>query len=547
MNEDKKEFIDQLEEVTGKSATLATDTETETPQDRHVKTFKGIRKVLLDEVEKIKRDAYDRAYQFYLLEHEKADEKTAKAYAEKARKRATPSTPLDVAIILKRFIHFVRVKPEAQNQKAPLYFFNPDKGVYVEDSEFLQDLISLLYPMTTEKQAFDTLYKIAHRSPLVKIQNDYTVIGNQVYNSKTQQFEPVNHNIIVTRKIKTSYNPRATEPIFNGWTVTKWLLDLFDGDEELYKLAIQIIKASVTGQSLKKIFWLMGEGGTGKGTFQQLLINLVGADNVATLKINELNKSRFTTSILLGKSLVIGDDVQKDVIIKDTSDMFSLTTGDIVTIEEKGKKPYSLKMNMTIIQSSNGFPRMNGDTAAINRRFRILAFSSKFKDKPNPKIKEDYIKRKELLEYLVKLAIETPQEDINPQQSQRLLHEEQKNINPILDFVERTFTEDLESEFIPNDFIWYCWKKYLDYFNQSFFKTERGLHRDIKQLLPPFIRAGVRTIPAGRQRHIGFYPREDVPPYADLATYSNGRETAEKRKKARKDRGYWNDKAKYKK
>ena len=68
----------------------------------------------------------------------------------------------------------------------------------------------------------------------------------------------------------------------------------------------------------------------------------------------------------------------------------------------------------------------------------------------------------------------------------------------------------------------------------------------IKQVLPPFFRAGVRTIPAGRQLHLGFYPKEDTPDYASLATYSNGRETPEKRKRPKQDRGYWNNKAKYK-
>lgn len=302
----------------------------------------------------------------------------------------------------------------------------------------------------------------------------------------------------------------------------------------------------ITGQSLQKIFWLYGEGGTGKGTFQQLLINLIGMENVASLKITGLSNSRFSTSILLGKSLVIGDDVQKDAVIKDTSDMFSLATGDIMTIEDKGKRPYSIRLNMTVVQSSNGLPRMNGDKSAIDRRFRILIFSSRFKDKPNPAIKKDYINRKEVLEYLVKLAIETPSEDINPKQSQTLLGEHQKDINPVLDFVEKTFREDLASEFIPNDFIWYCWKQYQDYFNQSFFKTERGLHRDIKQVLPPYIRTGVRTIPSGQQLHKGFYPKEDTPDYASLATYSNGRETPEKRKRPKQDRGYWNSKAKHK-
>ena len=36
--------------------------------------------------------------------------------------------------------------------------------------------------------------------------------------------------------------------------------------------------------SRKKSIWLFSDGNTGKGTYQQLIMNLVGIDNVATLK-----------------------------------------------------------------------------------------------------------------------------------------------------------------------------------------------------------------------------------------------------------------------
>ncbi|ETJ26142.1 Poxvirus D5 protein-like protein family protein, partial [human gut metagenome] len=57
------------------------------------------------------------------------------------------------------------------------------------------------------KQAFDTLYKIARQSQMKEIQGKYTVIGKQLYNAETGLFEEITPEIIVTRKIKTGYNP----------------------------------------------------------------------------------------------------------------------------------------------------------------------------------------------------------------------------------------------------------------------------------------------------------------------------------------------------
>jgi putative DNA primase/helicase len=449
-----------------------------------------------------------------------------------------PKNALGVALLLKRYFRFIRIKTAVATQRAPLYFYHADKGYYFEDDEQLKDFIYIVCPSLTEKQASDVLYKIAHGSPLREMQTDYTALGNMLYNSKLNTFEPFTPKVIVTRKINTNYNDKATQPNINNWIPENWLLELFDNDLELVKLSIQMIKACITGESLKKLFWLYGEGGTGKGTLQQLIINLIGIENVATLKITDLNKSRFTTSILIGKSVVIGDDVQKDVLIKDTSDLFSLTTGDIMTIEEKGKKPYSLQLLMTVIQSSNGFPRMDGDESAINRRFRILPFSQKFKGKPNSAIKDDYINRKNVLEYILKLAIETPTEDINPKKSQDLLNSYQEEINPVIGFTRSLFTSELASEFLPNSFVYFLWKGYLVYYEYSSVKKENALHREIKKHLPPNFKAGQRVIPAGREQHIGFYPKEDIPFYANL-TYSNGRQSPERRKNAKNERGYW--------
>lgn len=532
-------------------------------------TFKNIRGVMFDICQEIREQAYEEAYSEY-MESPKAREEiarieddvknylagetrqnpheelrrqkveiNAREVAEKAKKDALPKEPLGLAIMLRKYIRFMRVKPEAKGQRSPLYYYHPDRGVWEEDNEFLQDIMAIITPKLTEANAKDVLYKIARKSTMKPIAHDYTVIGDQLYNNKTGKFSQPTHKIAVTRRIDTRYNREASEPTINGWKPTAWLLELFDGDEELYRLAIQIIRATLTGQSLRKIFWLYGEGGTGKGTFQQLLMNLVGMDNVASLKITSLDSktNRFATSILLGKSLVIGDDIQQDATIKDTSEMFSLVTGDIMTIEEKGLKPYSLRLNMTVVQSSNGLPIMKGDRSAIDRRFRILAFTKVFKDKPNKAIKDDYINRPEVLEHLAKLALETPTEDINPAKSQEILSEHHKEINPVIGFASVFFTDELVSWFLPNDFVFYGYKEYLEYNGINEYSTERSFHKKLKQNLPEGVQVGFMNIPAGHQLPRGFFPGEDRPFFASNV-YHSQRDRPEQQKRRGKQRGY---------
>lgn len=147
---------------------------------------------------------------------------------------------------------------------------------------------------------------------------------------------------------------------------------------------------------------------------------------------------------------------------------------------------------------------------------------------------------------MVKLAIETPIADINPRKSIEILEEHHKEMNPVIDFISKFFTDELTSEFIPNSFVYHVWKGFLEYYDIKQTKSERGLHKEIKNNLPEGFETGMKIIPSGQQLHKGFYPKEDLPPYASLA-YSNGRTSPEKQKKPKNERGYYNHWPEYKK
>lgn len=545
--------IDELQEQLEKTKE---DTQSLFDEDGYLKTFKGIREQFISILEKKKEIAYQKAYETYmnspdaLLKLAEAEEdenngelrrKKVEADAiklgEKAKKEVVPTTSLRCADFLKRYIRFVRIRPEGQGQRAPLFFYDPDSGVYSEDNEFLQDLLVTIHPNITERQSNDALYKISHSVPLKDKQDNFVVVGNEIYNNNTGEFFQFDPDIIVTRKVKVGYNPNAEEPIINGWKPTEWLKGLFNNDKESYDLAIQIIRATITGKTLENIFWLYGEGGTGKGTFQTLLENLVGAENIASFKI-DATAGRFDTSILIGKSVVIGDDIQKDVVIKDTSIVFSLATGDPIKIEDKGKRPYTTRLKMTVVQSSNGFPRMNADKKAINRRFRVLSFSE-LKGKPDKRIKNDYVSRKQVLEYFVKLAIETPFKDVEPQKSVSFLDEAYKENNPVADFVDRFFNDDvIKCRYVPNGYVFECFKAYCkQHQNKNYFLNEIALHKQIKQILPKTFKPKKVTIPKGKVFFDDFNPHLVSNPW-HFDAYNNGRGKKENLEKDKKERGY---------
>lgn len=512
--------------------------------NKYFTTFKNIKGQLKKELAVLYQRHYDEGYTAVMEDPENANlseikrQEKAEEFAKKYAKSKMPSDHLAIGDFLRQYIHFVRVKPYGHNQKAPLYFYIPDHGVYVENDEQLNDLISVIYRKATEGLAKNAKYTIARNVPMKNIDENCVVIGDRVFDSRTESFMEFSPDLIVTRRTSIKYNPDCKEPNIQGWTPSGQLEESFNGDKELVTMALQIIKAVITGKSQGKIYWLQGQGGTGKGTFQEIISNIVGDKYIAPLKINELDgKDKFSTSALLGKSVVIGDDIQKGVKIKDTSILFSIAGGDVLRIEEKGKTPYSLHIKIPVIQSSNGFPNMNADIDAINRRFVVLPFTKSFKGKFNPKIKAEYLKRRDVLEYYVKLAMETPWSDHVPRSALDLLAENQKEINPILGFTEEFFTDQLASDFLPNDFVWGVWLDFLDFNNRNSNLTSQGFHKEVKTVLPKLFVAGTQTIQAGWEMPKGFYPHEDLPSYAKHR-WSSGRQTPERRKKKTTVRGY---------
>ncbi len=129
------------------------------------------------------------------------------------------------------------------------------------------------------------------------------------------------------------------------------------GDKELVSLLWQIISASTNGNySYRKGAWLVGKGNDGKGTFQSLIMNLIGRENVASVKAEQFAE-RFALSQVVGKTCIIGDDSQVSYL-DNAGNYFSVVTGDPVPIEAKGKQPTLAVFNKLVIQSTNSYPSL---------------------------------------------------------------------------------------------------------------------------------------------------------------------------------------------
>jgi phage/plasmid-associated DNA primase len=187
--------------------------------------------------------------------------------------------------------------------------------------------------------------------------------SNGVLDSETFEFKPGNHKDLYLRsRLSYDYDPDAKCPEF-----LKWL------DKSLHKkqsILIQAFcRALLTGYTAgERFLHLVGPGGTGKSTMQQLMIALAGFNAAHTSSLEIIETNKFETYNLMSKRLLLLTDESNynkrmDVLKKLTS------ASDTLRAERKyGKEIISFKPELLVCIASNEHITSNDTTSGLERR-----------------------------------------------------------------------------------------------------------------------------------------------------------------------------------
>lgn len=331
------------------------------------------------------------------------------------------------------------------DSNAPLCVYDTEKGIYTEDTLEIQKLIFEKENRYKKANVEDVMFKIKmmvnRHEPTI---DRYLIpVNNGVFNLKTKELLPFSPTYYFTSKITTNYIENAPNP---EWDFDNWLSEIACGDQEVTQLLWELVNEAVNGSySRGEYFILVGDGNNGKGTFQMLLINLIGKENISTLKIHEFG-DRFRSYQLQGKVANIGDDIDSEYI-RDNGFLQSVITMDLVTLEQKNKDAFSVQMGIGVIFSANKIPKMSNKTNGTYRRQTIIPFNAHFEGKEDKSIKEEKLKDKTVLEYVLHKALQLDFEKfIVPKVVKEAKEEFKKENDPILDFYCETIEPYLDSK-----------------------------------------------------------------------------------------------------
>lgn len=442
---------------------------TEMPND--LKELADKRKNQIEQNINTKKDFSSYDEMFNLLLEDAGQTKKSLLTEEEQEKLATgdksvklPKLPkLTVAGIFKKHFDVCMFDSEETSRLA---VYIPMEGIYTQNYGLIKKIISYIEPSLTENQADTVIYYIRNRADVKQpIRSRYLIpVSNGIFNLKKHELMPFSPEYVFTTKIATNYVDNPIPPNINGWTIDGWLNELACNDQQIVNLLWQVINDACNGNyTRRKAIFLVGNiaGNNGKGTFQELITNLVGPENVGHLKVTQFDK-RFSLANLVGKSVCIGDDTPANVFIKDSSNFNSVVTGDHVMIEHKGKDSYSLQLTCAVIQSCNGMPNFHNKGGTM-RRILIVPFNAHFGDSKksdNWNIKDDYIERQDVLEYVLYRALQLDFEKFSePDASSKALQEFEIDNDPIISF-KKEFFDSNSIERIPTYYLYGFYTKY---------------------------------------------------------------------------------------
>ena len=367
-----------------------------------------------------------------------------------------------------------------------------EKGLYTISNERLR-CIARQFNYELSDNAFDeVLSYLQETAELVIPTQDKNLIpvNNGIFDYKKQKLIPFSKDYILMTKARTNYNPKATNITIHNdddgtdWDVESWMKELSD-DPQIVEALWATVTASIRPFNRwdKMVLLYSEQGNNGKGTFCSMIRNVLGTKATASISLFQFSK-QFGLTSLIGINTVLTDENPVGSFIGDTAALKSAVTGDSMMIDIKHKEPITYKFNGFIIQCVNELPKTQDRSDSFYRRQLFIPMTKLFTGRERKYIKEDYLKRQEVLEYILHRALHHQITELPvPDSSAKFLDEYKSYNDPIREFFYEV-ESDLKWDKVPFSFLYDLYKSWSHKNNSSGkVKSSSTFTNEIKQIL----------------------------------------------------------------
>ncbi|WP_438778729.1 DNA primase family protein [Enterococcus sp. DIV0098] len=408
-------------------------------------------------------------------------------YDKDGNPKVPPVSPRAVTNILKKHVHFAVVTDD-DPEAAPLCAYDLDEGIYRRGERFIGKLILAVESTINKTGRSNILGWLEIESVEKEPTRDETLIvmNNGIFDRVQMLLIPFTPRYVFLTKVDVDYNPNVIEPTYKDWKFSDWLSELSDGDPMKIEQIWRVIYACLNGNyiSQKLIFLYSEKGKTGKGTFQAILRNLVGRKNTAAIRLNQF-ETRWGVHNVVGKSLMIGDDNHPKDFIERCENLKSVAVGEYVQAEAKGKDAFFVSITAQIVQSFNGFPRINAFDDGFKHRLILIPFNHSYQENENRNIKQRYVKDRKLLEWIAHKVVHMKEVELfNTEDGKTALAEFEEENNNVLRFY-NTFFSEFTSERLPIKFLFELYQAWNQEENNPTNTKQNTFTKDLKSIAEP--------------------------------------------------------------
>lgn len=363
---------------------------------------------------------------------------------------------------------------DADDKSSEIALYDAKEGIYIINDAYIMREI-LAYSVSANKAYIDEIYAQLRALAPRKSRTtgiDLIPVNNGIFDYKTKQLLPFSPDFVFLAKSRTNYNPNAKNIVIHNdddntnWDVESWMQDLTD-DPEIANLFWEITGAIIRPNvKWNKSAWLYSDRGeNGKGTLCAMWRNLCGS-SATSISISEFSKEFMLSSLVTSQAIIV-DENDVGTFIDKAGALKAVITNDVVYINRKFKDPVAYQFHGFMVQCLNELPRFKDKSDSIYRRQLFIPMNKCFTGVARTYIKDDYINRQDVLEYVMKRVLEMDYYKLSEPEACKLVLEEYKTYNdPVRQFWAE-FEDQLVWDFVPYSFLYSLFKKWFKRDNPS--------------------------------------------------------------------------------
>ena len=372
-----------------------------------------------------------------------------------------------------------------------------DEGIYMVSDEVFRKL-ARKYNYSLSMKQFDEMMN-ALRDMVPRVQPcrepNLIAVNNGIFDFDTKTLMPFSKEYVFMSKSRVDYNPNATNITIHNdedgtdWDIESWMSTLSD-DEDVVETLWQVLGAIIRPNvPWGKSAWFYSESGNnGKGTLCSLMRNLCGEGTYCSISLSDFSKD-FMLEPLTHSSAIVVDENDVGTYIDRAANLKAVVTGDVIQINRKFKQPIAYQFRGFMVQCLNEMPRIKDKSDSFFRRQLFIPFTKCFTGAERKYIKQDYLKRKEVLEYVMFKVLNMDYYELStPEVCKEALAEYKTFNDPTRQFLDEILPQ-LQWDLVPFTFLrdlYAAWYKKNISSTRDGMKSMQVLTKDIVNLLKEY-------------------------------------------------------------